>query len=79
MDAILLKMYLQKRTNDLDNPANKKLHYISKNWERVFHFQYKVVIGQCDPLVCFPYEMVFLKRSWPKEKVLSRPRALGSN
>ena len=25
MDAILLKMDLQKRTNDLDNPANQKL------------------------------------------------------
>ena len=24
-DAILLKMHLQKRTNDLDNPANQKL------------------------------------------------------
>ena len=24
------------------------MHYISKNWERIFHFQYKVAIGQCD-------------------------------
>ena len=32
-----------------------------------------------NPLVCFPYEMAFLKRSWPKEKVLSCPRASGYN
>ena len=25
------------------------MHHISKNWERVFDFQYKVVIGQCVP------------------------------
>ena len=24
------------------------MHHISKNWERVFDFQYKVVIGQFD-------------------------------
>ena len=24
-----------------------KMHHISKNWERIFDFQYKVVIGQC--------------------------------
>ena len=23
------------------------MHHISKNWEHVFHFQYKVAIGQC--------------------------------
>ena len=23
------------------------MHHISKNWEHVFDFQYKVVIGQC--------------------------------
>ena len=28
------------------------MHHISKNWERVFDFQYKVVIGQC---VLFEY------------------------
>ena len=25
-----------------------KMHHISKNWECVFDFQYKVVIGQCN-------------------------------
>ena len=25
-----------------------KMHHISKNWECVFDFQYKVVTGQCD-------------------------------
>ena len=50
MDAILLEMYIQKRTNDLENPANQltKMHYISKNWECIFYFQYKVAIGQYD-------------------------------
>ena len=24
------------------------MHHISKNWERVFDFQYKVVTGQCE-------------------------------
>ena len=24
-----------------------KMHYISKNWERIFYFQYKVSIEQC--------------------------------
>ena len=24
------------------------MHYISKNWERIFYFQYKVAIGQCE-------------------------------
>ena len=24
-----------------------KMHHISKNWEYVFDFQYKVVTGQC--------------------------------
>ena len=24
-----------------------KMHHISKNWELVFDFQYKVVTGQC--------------------------------
>ena len=26
------------------------MHHISKNWEPVFDFQYKVVVGQCDVL-----------------------------
>jgi len=25
------------------------MHHISKNWEHVFDFQYKVVTGRCDP------------------------------
>ena len=25
-----------------------KMHLISKNWEGVFDFQYKVVLGQCE-------------------------------
>ena len=24
------------------------MHHISKNWEGIFDFQYKVAIGQCD-------------------------------
>ena len=24
------------------------MHNISKNWDRVFYFQYKVVTGQCE-------------------------------
>ena len=54
MDAILLKQDIQKRTNDLYNPPKSKvicltkMHYISKNWELVFYFQYKVTIGQCE-------------------------------
>ena len=26
------------------------MHHISKNWEHVFDFQYKVVLGQCEML-----------------------------
>ena len=25
------------------------MYYISKNWECVFYFQYKVAVGQCEP------------------------------
>ena len=28
-----------------------EMHHISKNWERVFDFQYKVVTGQSAPLI----------------------------
>ena len=24
------------------------MHHISQNWERIFHFQYKVTIGHCE-------------------------------
>ena len=32
------------------------MHHISKNWERVFDFQYKVVSGQCEPGQAAVYE-----------------------
>ena len=42
-------------TSVLESPANKvvclsKMHHISKNWECVFDFQYKVTIGECEIL-----------------------------
>ena len=50
MDAILRELDLQKRTNDLDTEVVclRKLHHISENWERIFHFHIKVAIGQCE-------------------------------
>ena len=59
-DAILLKLDLQKRTSVLDNPPNGKLFvyqkciiHMSKDWECVYDFQYKIAIGQCGLLHFF--------------------------
>ena len=52
-DAILLKLDLQKKAIGFGQSSKwkivslSKVHHISKNWERVFDFQYKVVTGQC--------------------------------
>ncbi len=53
MDSILLKLDLQKKDIGFGQSFKwkvvclAKMHHISKNWERVFDFQYKVVTGQC--------------------------------
>ena len=53
MDAILLKVDLQKKDMFFEQSSKwkvvclTKMHVISKNWEGVFDFQYKVAIGQC--------------------------------
>ena len=52
-DTILLKLDLQKKDIGFGQSSKwkvvclAKMHHISKNWEHVFDFQYKVVIGQC--------------------------------
>ena len=56
MDAILLKVDLQKRTSVLGNPPNEKL-FVYEKWSTyqkigdVLFFSYiKTTIGQCDYL-----------------------------
>ena len=52
-DAILLKLDLQKKDIGFGQSSKwkvvclAKIQHISKNWERIFDFQYKVVTGQC--------------------------------
>ena len=54
MDAILLKLDLQKKDIHFRQSFKwkvvylAKMHHISNNLEPVFDFQYKAAVGQCD-------------------------------